>query len=81
MKKFIFILALGFTANSFALPNPAATNCTAKGYQYLLVKNSGICIFPDNSYCEEWSYLRGQCRPGQNKLNIPSNPSAPKPLY
>lgn len=67
IQKITFLLTLGISSASFALANPAATNCTNKGYQYLLIKNIGVCLFPDNSYCEEWAYFKGQCKPGQNQ--------------
>lgn len=51
---------------SFALANPASVNCVNQGNQLVLIRNVGICIFPDNSYCEEWAYFRGNCKKGQN---------------
>ena len=61
-------MVTSFTA--FALPNPAAVNCTDKGYKYILVKNIGYCIFPDHSYCEEWAYFRGKCEPAHMKQKV-----------
>lgn len=66
MKIIFFILLLTIPAISLALANPAAVNCADKGYKYLLVNSVGICVFPDNSYCEEWAYFKGSCQPGQN---------------
>lgn len=38
-----------------------------KGNQY------GVCVFIDNSECEEWTYYRGECKPGMNyPTTIPS---------
>jgi hypothetical protein len=65
MKKLIWLCLL-LSPSIFALANPAAVNCTHHGFKYLMVQNVGICVFPDNSYCEEWAYFRGQCKPGQN---------------
>ena len=56
------------------IANPASVFCednkarleirtNADGSQY------GVCIFDDNSECEEWAYYRGECKPGDNKLN------------
>lgn len=67
MKKLIW-LSLFLSTSIFALANPAAVNCTKQGFKYLLIENVGVCVFPDNSYCEEWAYFRGQCKPGQNFL-------------
>lgn len=54
------------TQYCYGLANPAATYCLNKGYCYLLVHSIGICQFPDNSYCEEWAYFRGKCKPGEH---------------
>lgn len=51
-----------------ALPNPAAVNCTKNNLGYALINNHGICLFDDNSYCEEWAYFRGECSQGKNKF-------------
>ena len=50
------------------LPNPAAVHCTQNGYKYEIQtaadgSQSGICIFPDGSTCEEWAYYREACGP------------------
>src|SRR5262249_48146981 len=67
MKMIITIILMITSFTVFALANPAATNCINQGYKYLLIKNIGYCIFPDHSYCEEWAFFRGQCKPGQKK--------------
>lgn len=72
--KKIILTSLVFSMSAFALPNPAATNCINKGFRYLLVGSTGICQFPDHSYCEEWAFFRGQCKPGQNYPSTPSTP-------
>lgn len=49
--------------------NPASAFCEGQG---LLLEmrtapdgsQSGVCIFPDGSECEEWAYFRGECGPG-----------------
>ena len=28
-----------------------------------------MCIFTDNTECEEWALLRGTCAPGQNPVS------------
>lgn len=78
-------LRLGLVACLLALPctglamtNPASTNCVKQGYQLKLINSQGFCFFKDNSYCEEWSYFRGSCKPGQNFLKVDSKPIANK---
>lgn len=48
------------------LPNPASVYCEEQGYTLEIRtaedgSQSGICIFPDGSECEEWTYFRGEC--------------------
>ena len=56
------------------MPNPAALYCKEKGYTYEIRtaadgSQSGVCIFPDKSECDDWEYFRGECNP-----KIPVNP-------
>ena len=43
------------------MSNPAAAYCIALGYEYRLDGETGYCIFPDGSMCEEWSFYAGEC--------------------
>lgn len=70
---FLFLLT---SISALAIPNPAAVNCTKHNLTYIILKDPqanqvGICIFKDakqgDSYCDEWSYFRHQCKKGQNK--------------
>jgi len=50
------------------LPNPAAEYCQEQGYRYEIRtatdgSQSGVCIFPDGSECDEWAFYRGECGP------------------
>ena len=67
-KILVFISLLTFHITAFSLANPASVNCVNQGFQLVLIKNTGICIFSDNSYCEEWAYFRGQCTQGENQF-------------
>jgi len=56
------------TPGSVKIVNPATAYCEEKGYRSNIVTTTdgsqyGICIFPDGSECEEWSFFRGQCGP------------------
>ena len=47
-------------------PNPAAIYCTELGYEIGIVKEGdggehSICIFPDDYYCDAWSFMIGRC--------------------
>jgi putative hemolysin len=48
------------------IPNPASVYCTQQGNKLEIHtatdgSQSGLCIFPDGSTCEEWAYFRGEC--------------------
>jgi putative hemolysin len=50
------------------LPNPASAYCQEQGYKHEIRtaadgSQSGVCIFPDGSECDEWAYYRGECEP------------------
>ncbi len=52
-----FKIETEFTGPIEALPNPASGYCKNLGYKI----EGSICIFPDNTTCEEWSFYRGKC--------------------
>lgn len=48
--------------------NPASAYCKEQGYHLEIRSDQaggqyGVCIFPDGSECEEWSFYRGECAP------------------
>lgn len=47
------------------LANPASVFCTKNGGQLDMRENKqgqyGVCVFSDNSECEEWAFFRGEC--------------------
>lgn len=51
------------------MANPASQNCEKNGGQVKLVKDAkgqiGVCVFRDGSRCEEWRFLRDQCKQGE----------------
>lgn len=57
-----------------ALPNPASDYCEQNGNKHEIRtaadgSQSGVCIFPDGSTCDEWAYFRGEC--GMETLENP----------
>ena len=51
-------------------PNPASVYCEQNGNKLEIQtaadgSQSGVCIFPDGSTCDEWAYYRGECGPGK----------------
>ena len=50
------------------LPNPASVYCEQNSGKLEIVtaadgSQSGQCVFPEGSSCEEWAYFRGECGP------------------
>lgn len=68
------------------IPNPAAVYCGQQGGKSEIVtaadgSQSGLCIFPDGSRCDEWAYFRGECQPGGSVViptptPVPAAPTA-----
>ena len=61
------------------MPNPASVYCEQNGnkleiFTALDGSQSGVCIFPDGSTCDEWAYYRGECRPGTQSASTPAAP-------
>ncbi len=56
------------------IPNPASVYCEQNGNKLEIHtaadgSQSGVCVFPDGSTCDEWAYFRGEC-----DMAIPENP-------
>lgn len=50
------------------MPNPASAYCEENGNKLEIQtaedgSQSGLCVFPDGSECDEWAYFRGECSP------------------
>jgi len=48
------------------IANPASVNCIQKGYVLKIMTDDsqdqyGLCIFPDETACEEWAFFREEC--------------------
>ena len=43
------------------IANPASVYCEEQWGTLVLEEGSWLCMFEDGSYCEEWSYFRGEC--------------------
>ena len=61
------------------LPNPASVYCERQGYKFEIRTaadggQSGVCVFPDGSTCDEWAYFRGECGPENLSISIPTAP-------
>lgn len=61
------------------MPNPASVFCEENGNKLEIQtaedgNQSGICVFPDGSECDEWAYFRGDCNPSEQILPTSSIP-------
>jgi putative hemolysin len=59
------------------MPNPASVYCEQNGNRHEIQmaadgSQSGKCIFPDGSTCDEWAYFRGECGPAPQKSPTPA---------
>ena len=56
------------------IANPASENCVKQGGTLEIRKGDkgevGYCKFADGSECEEWAFMRGECKPGQSKAAL-----------
>jgi len=59
------------------MPNPASVYCTQQGNKLEIRtasdgSQSGVCVFPDGSTCDEWAYFRGECGQAAQKSPTPA---------
>jgi putative hemolysin len=67
------------------IPNPASVHCEEQGNGLEIRTASdgsqtGYCIFPDGSECDEWAYFRGECGPASQSGEITSHNEIPTAL-
>jgi len=57
------------TLDTITIANPASAYCEEQGFK-LEIRTAqdgsqyGVCIFEDETECEEWAYYRDACKPG-----------------
>jgi putative hemolysin len=66
------------------MPNPASVFCEEHGGKLEIRtavdgSQSGACVFPDGSECDEWAYYRGECQPGDSLLPPSGTADMPNP--
>jgi len=59
------------------MPNPASVYCEQNGNKLEIStaadgSQSGVCVFPDGSTCDEWANFRGECGPVAQKSPTPA---------
>ncbi len=65
------------TESQVNMPNPASVFCMQHGNKLEIRTaadggQSGVCVFPDGSTCEEWAYFRGECGPTMKPASEPA---------
>ena len=61
------------------MANPASAYCEEQGFK-LEIRTSqdgsqyGVCMFDDDSECEEWAYYHNECKPGD--MDVAPAPTA-----
>lgn len=65
------------------IANPASVYCIQNGGVSKIVtaadgSQSGLCVFPNGSQCDEWAYYRGECSPANQTTaqNLSANLTA-----
>jgi putative hemolysin len=61
--------APGLARKDANMSNPASAYCEEQGFDTVIRtapdgSQSGVCVFPDGTSCDEWAYFRGECGPG-----------------
>lgn len=59
------------------MPNPASVYCVQHGNKLEIHtaadgSQSGVCVFPDGSTCDEWAFFRGECGFGAQASPTPA---------
>ena len=57
------------TLDTIDIANPASAYCEEQGFKLEIRaaqdgSQYGVCVFEDDSECEEWAYYRDECKPG-----------------
>lgn len=55
------------------IANPASVYCEENGGTLQLEEEDWLCMFDDGSYCEEWAFFDGECKPGEIIYNTVSD--------
>lgn len=72
--------AVTVTSDAMNMVNPASAYREEQGFK-LEIRNAqdggqyGVCVFKDDSECEEWAYYRDECKPGDMDAAPPPTPS------
>jgi putative hemolysin len=62
------------------MPNPASVFCEENGGTLEIRTDddgsqSGVCVFPDGSECDEWAFFRSECKHGDSLTNTANMPN------
>jgi putative hemolysin len=62
----LYLLVVNVYSQNKVIPNPASLYVRFLGYKSEMKTDSygnqvKVCIFPNNTECDEWSFFRGKC--------------------
>ena len=71
LRCFSLMFLLVSCKSNANLPNPASVYCEENGGTLEIREDEGggqvgYCVFEDGSECEEWTFYRGDCKPGDS---------------
>lgn len=80
----LILSACSTAATPESMPNSASVYCEEQGYTFEIHtaedgSQSGICVFPDGSSCDEWAYFRGECSPAVQESPTPAEQQSSTP--
>jgi putative hemolysin len=68
-----FILLFNNLDKNTEIPNPATIYCLEQNGEHqtrsISTGKYGVCVFKDNSECEEWMFYNGECDVGEHKTD------------
>lgn len=64
------------TLDTIMIANPASAYCKEQGFKLETRTTQdgsqySVCMFEDDTECEEWAYYRGECKPGDMDVAPP----------
>lgn len=77
ISGFLYLKEVKEAENKAAIANPASRHCIEAGGLLSSKTTSdgvtyGMCVFPDGRVCEEWAFIKGECKDVIDPLSVPA---------
>lgn len=77
ISGFLYLKEVREAENKVAISNPASRHCIEAGGLLSSKTTSdgatyGMCVFPDGRVCEEWAFIKGECKDVTDPLTVPA---------